>query len=71
MRVILYFLAIICGIIAFASLIQPIIAALIKGTSGLSLLITFGIVTHIAPVAIALTVIPLCIAVAFDLATRP
>lgn len=70
MRVILYLFAIICGILSFAALVQPLIAALLKERDGIANLMTLGIVANFAPIALALTIIPLCIAVAFDLATR-
>jgi len=69
MRTILYFIACICAIFAFALLLYPIVSSLGKFRDGFALLMTASIVSQVAPIAIALAVIPLCLAFAFDRAS--
>lgn len=70
MRTFFYSLAAICAILAFSIFLYPIVTSLDRLRDGWAALITFGMMTSIVPITVALAVIPLCIAVAFDLATR-
>ena len=48
----------------------PIVTALPNLRDGLRAFIAFGLISQLTPIAIGLAVIPLCLALAFDMATR-
>lgn len=70
MRRFFYSLAAILAIVAFTFFMVPIVTALPKLRDGLSAFITFGLISRLTPIALGLAVIPLCLALAFDMATR-
>jgi hypothetical protein len=66
MAKIMYMLAGSCAMFALALLLHPIFTNLDNLRDGIGALLTLGLVNSVAPLAIALAVIPLCIAIAFD-----
>ena len=70
MRRFLYSLAAVLAIVSFAFFMVPIVTALPKLRDGFSAFIAFGLISQLTPIAIGLAVIPLCVAFAFDMATR-
>ncbi len=70
MRSFLYGLALICGLFAFALFLHPIVSNLDNLGQDFGILLVLGAANTVAPIALALAVIPLCIALAFDLFER-
>lgn len=66
MRLFLYGIASFCGFIALALLLFPIVTGLQNLDNGFAALFSVGLAANLAPFAVALAVIPLCIAFAFD-----
>lgn len=70
MRRFFYSFATVCCLIALSLFLYPILTSLPKIRDGIGAFITFGIISQLTPLAIALAVIPLCLAIAWDFATR-
>lgn len=70
MRTFFYALAIFSSGLALVIFLYPIVTGLPRIKDGFAALFTLGILANIAPIALALAVIPTCLAIAYDLATR-
>lgn len=64
------FFAAICRIVVFALFLFPIVTSLHNFQSGFGVLVIFGMMTSIVPSSVALALVLVCIAVAFDRCTR-